>query len=41
MIVYGGREGEGRKKFLNDIHVLDMEKYVWNGNVKIEGNPPE
>ena len=29
MIVFGGKEGEGRKKFCNDVHVLDLENYMY------------
>jgi hypothetical protein len=29
MIVFGGKEGEGRKKFCNDVHVLDLERYLY------------
>lgn len=28
MIVFGGKEGEGRKKFCNDVHILDLERYL-------------
>ena len=26
MIIFGGKGGEGRKKFCNDIHVLDLKR---------------
>lgn len=41
MIVFGGKEGEGKKKFVNDVHVLDLETYIWLNNLKINGNAPE
>jgi len=41
MIVFGGKEGEGRKKFCNDIHILDLERYIWIWNVKMVGNLPD
>lgn len=41
MLVFGGKEGEGKKKFVNDLHVFDLELFCWLPNVKILGNPPE
>lgn len=31
MIIFGGKEGEGKKKFCNDIHILDLKrlKYLY------------
>jgi len=29
LIIFGGREGDGRKKILNDIFILDTEKDEW------------
>lgn len=41
MIVFGGKEGEGRKKFLNDIHILDLDTNCWLTQFKVLGNVPE
>ena len=41
MIVFGGKEGEGKKKFVNDIHILDLETSFWHSNLKITGTAPE
>ena len=41
MIVFGGKEGDGRKKFLNDIHILDLESACWLTQFKVLGNYPE
>lgn len=40
MVIFGGKEGDGRKKFTNDVHILDLEKSYWLKNLKIEGAPP-
>ena len=29
LVIFGGREGDGRKKILNDIFILDTEKEEW------------
>lgn len=29
MIIFGGKEGEGRKKFCNDIHILDLKRLMY------------
>ena len=41
MLIFGGKEGEGKKKFVNDLHVLDLELLCWLPNVKIIGTAPE
>lgn len=41
MIIFGGKEGEGKKKFVNDLHVLDLELLCWLPNLKVVGTPPE
>lgn len=40
LIIFGGKEGDSHKKFLNDIHVFDLENHFWLNNLKIEGMPP-
>jgi len=34
-IIFGGKEGEGKKKFVNDVHVLNLEKFHWEGPIKV------
>lgn len=29
LIVFGGREGDGKKRIVNDIFIFDTEKQVW------------
>lgn len=41
MIVFGGKEGEGRKKFCNDIHVLDLQRFQWISNIKTNNFQPD
>ena len=41
MIIFGGKEGEGKRRFVNDIHVLDFELMMWLEDVNIQGAPPE
>lgn len=40
MVIFGGKEGDGRKKFTNDVHILDLEKCLWLKNLKMEGSTP-
>lgn len=29
MIIFGGREGDGKKRIVNDIFIFDTEKHTW------------
>jgi len=39
LIIFGGREGDGSKKILNDVFILDTEKEKWI-QPEIIGDPP-
>ncbi|CAD8073051.1 unnamed protein product [Paramecium primaurelia] len=41
MIIFGGKEGEGRKKFCNDIHILDLKRLNWTSQIKVSGQIPD
>ena len=29
MVIFGGKEGDGRKRLVNDLHILDLERKEW------------
>lgn len=41
MIIFGGKEGDGKRRYVNDIHILDLDALSWCCPAKINGNLPE
>ncbi len=41
MIIFGGKEGDGKRRYVNDIHILDLDEMTWCTPAKVGGNLPE
>jgi N-acetylneuraminic acid mutarotase len=41
MIIFGGKEGDGKRKFVNDLHVLDLDTLNWVPGINFANEPPE
>jgi len=41
MIIFGGKEGEGKRIYVNDLHILDVVTNSWVQPLKTVGTPPE
>lgn len=41
LVYFGGKEGDGRKRLVNDLHVFDIEQKQWLADLQVINEPPE